>query len=218
MRFHLVRTVMLAAAAAVPLVRANAQEPTRPSPQSTSPGPWSFSLGINSSELNLGTRRPGTRAEIMGSVARHWTLAPRVAVRAQAVFDAQFPRALTLTDANGCAGCELWTSRQFGGINTAFVYQWRGGKAFSPYLLTGAEALVMHSHSRFDAPCDATNSCAFGDPYLVSQSTNEATLGLTAGAGIAFRLRKTNWFVEYATHAVPDRRRAITPVSIGLRF
>ena len=218
MRFHVVRMAMLAVTAAVPLVSASAQEPTPPSPQNTRPGPWAFSLGINSTELNLGTRRPGTRAEIMGSVARHWTLAPRLGLRTQAVFGAQFPRALTLNDANGCGGCELWTSRQFGAINTAFIYEWREGKAFRPYVLTGAEALVMNSHSRFDAPCAATNSCAFVDPYLVSQSTHEATLGLTAGAGIAFRVRKTNWFVEYATHAVPDRRRAITPLSIGVRF
>lgn len=154
----------------------------------------------------------------MGSVARHWTLAPRLGLRTQAVFGAQFPRALTLNDANGCAGCELWTSRRFGGINTAFVYQWREGKALSPYLLTGAEALVMHSRSRFDAPCAVTSSCAFVDPYPVSRSTNEGTLGLTAGAGVAFRVRKTHWFVEYATHAVPDRRRAIIPLSIGVRF
>jgi hypothetical protein len=125
--------------------------------------------------------------ELMGSVARHWTLAPYLGRRTQAIFGAQFPRALTLNDANGCAGCEPWTSRQFGGINTAFVYQWREGKAFSPYLLTGAEALVTHSRPRFDAPCAATSSCAFVDPYLVTQSTNEATLGLTAGAGLALK-------------------------------
>jgi hypothetical protein len=218
MRCHVVRMVMLAVAAAVPLLKARGQEAAPASAQTTRPGPWALSLGINSTELNLGTQRPGTRAELMGSIARHWTLAPHLGLRTQAVFGGQFPRALTLNDANGCAGCELWTSRQFGGLNAAFTYQWREGKAFSPYLLTGAEALVMHSRSRFDAPCAATNSCAFVDPYLVSQSANEATLGLTAGAGIAFKVRKTNWFVEYATHAVPDRRRAITPLSIGLRF
>ena len=219
MPFRVVRTTLVVVAAAVPLVTATAQEPTSQSVRASRPGPWAISLGLNSTELNLGTQRPGTRAELMGSVARHWNLGSRLDLRTQAVFGAQFPRALTLNAANGCADCEVWTSRQFGGLNAAFVYQWREGKAFRPYVLSGAEALVMHSRSRFDAPCAATNSCTYGaDPYLVTHSTNQATFGLTAGAGIAFRVRKTNWFVEYATHAVPDGRRAITPLSVGLRF
>jgi hypothetical protein len=77
----------------------------------------------------------------MGSIARHWTLVPRLDFRTQAVVGAQFPRALLLN----CVDCELWTSRQFAGLNAAFVYQWRQGKAVSPYVLSGAEALVMHS-------------------------------------------------------------------------
>ena len=218
MRSHIVRTVMLAVSAALPMFSARAQDTTTKAQHSTQAGRWALSLGINSTELNLGTQRPGIRAELMGSVARHWTLAPRLDFRTQAVFGAQFPRAFTLNGLNGCADCELWTSRQFGGLNAAFVYQWRDGKAFRPYVLSGAEALVMHSRSRFDASCTATNSCGFFDPVFVSQSANEGTFGLTAGLGVAFRVRKTNWFVEYATHAVPDRRRAITPFSIGLRF
>jgi hypothetical protein len=217
MRFHVVRTALFVAATTVPLVTATAQEPTKPSQQDSRPGPWAISLGLNSTELNLGTQRPGIRAELMGAIARHWNLVPRLELRTQAVFGAQFPRALTLNAANGCPDCEVWSSRQFGALNAAFVYQWRQGKAFSPYVLSGAEALVMHSSSRFDAPCAGTNSCAFVDPSW-SRSTNQATLGLTAGAGIAFRVRKMDWFVEYATHATPDGRRALTPLSVGLRF
>jgi len=86
MRFHVVRTALFVAATTVPLVTATAQEPTKPSQQDSRPGPWAISLGLNSTELNLGTQRPGIRAELMGAIARHWNLVPRLELRTQAVF------------------------------------------------------------------------------------------------------------------------------------
>ena len=62
MRLPTVRTLLIAFSAAVPLVGVIAQEPTSLAPQTTRPGPWALSLGINSVELNLGTQRPGVRA------------------------------------------------------------------------------------------------------------------------------------------------------------
>jgi len=213
MRFNVVRTLLIALI--VPSVAAYAQDSafTR-----KDPGPWTVSLGINSMGLNLGTQRPGTRAELVGMFGRHWKLTRHVDVRTRALGGLQLPRALTLNDLNGCPGCEVWSSRGYAGANAALVYSWRSGKALRPYLLTGAEAIGMRSRTRLEAPCAADNSCEFIERGWKSRVRNAYGLGLTMGAGAEFSVKKANVFVEYSTHAVPLSASPLMPISIGFRF
>ena len=213
MRFNVVRTLLVALIAPFVTVHAQDSSLTR-----NAAGPWSVSLGINSMQINLGTERPGTRAELVGMFGRHWKLTRHVDVRAQALGGLQFPRALTLNDLNGCPGCEVWSSRQYAGANASMVYSWRAGKSVRPYLLSGAEAIGMRSRTRLEAPCAADNSCQFIERSWNSRVRNTWGLGLTIGAGAEFSVKKANVFVEYSTHAVPISASPLMPISIGFRF
>jgi hypothetical protein len=177
-----------------------------------------MSLGVNSMQLNLGTERPGTRAELVGMFGRHWKLTRHLDVRARALGGLEFPRALTLNELNGCPGCEVWTSRKYAGANASIIYSWRSGKAVRPHLLTGAEAIGMRSRRRLDAPCATDSSCELIERSWESRVRNSYGLGLTMGAGAEFTIRKANVFLEYSTHAVPLSASPLMPVSIGLRF
>ena len=213
MRFDVVRTIVVGLV--VPFAAAHAQDT---SATRKPPGPWTLSLGVNSMRLNLGTERPGTRAEFVGTFGRHWKLTRHVDVRARALGGLEFPRALTLNEWNGCAGCEVWSSRQYAGANASVIYSWRAGKTLRPYLLAGAEAIGMRSRTRLDAPCAADNSCEFIERSWKSRVRNDYGLGLTMGAGAEFTVKKANLFLEYSTHAVPLSASPLIPISIGLRF
>src|SRR5262245_58454557 len=117
MRCCIVRTTVVALL--LPFFAVHAQDSDSAARSRTAPGPWTFSLGVNSMELNLGTERPGTRAELVGAFGRHWELTRHVDVRARALGGVRFPRALTLNEWNGCPGCEVWSSRQYAGVNAS---------------------------------------------------------------------------------------------------
>jgi hypothetical protein len=169
--------------------------------------------------LNLGTERPGTRAELFASLGRYWNLWSSVDLRVQTIAGAQFPRAWTLNGANGCTDCEVWSSRQFAGINTALTHEWRQGKALRPYVLGGGGLVFTHSSQRLEAPCTLSGSCTLVvDPGMETRVVRQGMLGYTVGTGVAFRLGKADIFAEYARHRMTRGATPLTPLSIGLRF
>ena len=221
MRLGMVRPLVLAMSIAAPPGAIRAQPvPTRPTrAESERLGPWAVALGANSNQFNLGTERPGTRAELFASVSRYWNLRSGVDLRVQTIAGAQFPRALVLNGADGCIDCEVWSSRQFAGVNGALTYEWRQGKAFRPYVLGGGGVVFAHSSQRLEAPCLASGSCTFTlGMGLESRVVRQATLGYSVGTGVAFRLGKADMFVEYARHRMPPGATPLTPLSIGVRF
>jgi opacity protein-like surface antigen len=220
MKPALVRRSALVFAALLPLTVAGAQQlpPAASSSANRAVGAWAFGLGVNSQELNLGTNRPGTRVELFSSLARYWSLSPDVSLRIQAIGGAQAPRALTLNAANGCADCEVWSSRQFAGINGALVYEMRQGKAFRPYVLGGAGLTYVHTRQRFEGSCTGTNSCTFVDPWLTTHVGSSTAFGFVAGAGATMRVGKADLFAEYTRYPVSPFRTGLLPLSIGLRF
>jgi len=220
MRSALVRSVAVALASLLSVAAVGAQQPTHANPASAErgPGPWAIGFGVNSTGLNLGTERPGTRVEFFSSLSRYWSLSSSLSFRTQAIAGAQTPRALTLNEQNGCPECEVWSSRQFAGINSALVYEMRHGKAFRPYVLGGAGLTFMHVRQRLDGACATTNTCTFVDPWLETRSGNFVTLGYMGGAGAAFRIGKTDLFAEYTRYSTTRASSGLSPLSIGLRF
>jgi hypothetical protein len=216
----LVRRSALVFATLLPLSVAGAQQapPVAGTTATRKPGAWAFGIGLNSQELNLGTDRPGTRAELFTSLARYWNFSPDVSLRVQAIGGAQAPRALTLNAANGCAGCEVWSSRQFGGINATLVYEMRQGKSFRPYVLGGGGLTFMRTRQRFEGPCAGTNSCQFVDPWLARHVGNSNSFGFVAGVGATWRVGKADLFAEYTRFSVAPYVTGLSPLSIGIRF
>ena len=219
MQSSLVRRAALVFATLVPLAIAGAQEPAATSPTPVRQlGAWAIGLGLNSQQLNLATDRPGTRAELFTSLARYWSLSPDVSLRVQAVAGAQAPRALTLNAANGCADCEIWSSRRFGGVSTALVYEMRPGKAFRPYVLGGVGFTAMRSRQHLEGPCVATNSCVVDAPWVENRMGSSITSGFVAGIGATMKVGKADLFGEYTRYPATRFSPGLLPLSIGLRF
>lgn len=221
MRRGIVRPFVLAIGIAAPLGAAHGQQlpapPTRA--ESARPGPWAVAFGANSNQFNLGTERPGTRAELFASASRYRNLWSGVDLRVQTIAGVQFPRALMLNGADGCIDCEVWSSRQFAGVNTALTYEWRQGKAFRPYVLGGGGVVFAHSSQRLEAPCLASASCTFTlGPGMETRVVRQATLGYSVGTGVAFRLGKADMFMEWTRHRMTPGATPLTPLSMGVRF
>ena len=117
MQRGLVRPLTLAVAMiAAPVTAAIAQRDTVTRTASMPIDPCAVALGINALQMNLSTERPGTRVELFASLSRYTKLGRGFDLRAQVFGGVAPPRALTLSDQNGCPECAVWTSRQTAGL------------------------------------------------------------------------------------------------------
>lgn len=220
MQRRLVRALTMAGALiATPVSAAIAQRDSVPLNESKTIDPWAVALGINALQLNLSTERPGTRIELFASLSRYMTLGRGFDLRAQVFGGVAPPRALTLSDQNGCPECAVWTSRQTAGVNATLNYGWRKGKALRPYVLGGAGVVFMRHEQKLEGTC-TPGLCMDIGPPLAENPSRWLGFSHSIGVGLAFRAFGTSMFAEYGRHGAPLVRemKPIAPFSVGLRF
>jgi hypothetical protein len=182
---------------------------------------WSLALGTDPFELNLSSREPGTKGQILGTLSRDWARpTSQFGVRAQLLFGKDLPRGQRFTGGN-CTptdpACEINLSREFVGLTAALTREWRRNSGLRPYLVGGPGLYLEQTDA------NAKDQLLLAPAFLPPTGTH-LSLGVMGGAGLSFKVGHTNLFIEQAFHlseALSTRRGGALishPLSVGFRF
>lgn len=181
----------------------------------------SVALGTDPFALNLSSREPGVKAQMLGTLAREWRQSESgFGFRAQLLLGRDLPSGQRFTGGScttSSLGCEISVSRQFAGLTGALTHEWRRGTGLRPYVVGGPGLYI----ERTDA---SAKDLLLSAPAFLPPTGTHASLGVMGGAGVAFRIGGTDLFVEQAFHLsevlsnVHSGDLVSHPLSFGIRF
>ena len=191
--------------------------------QSTAPEPakWSFSLGVDPTNLDLRRSEQGVEARMVANLTRSWQSAnSRFGRHISLMVGADAPYQVEPGPGWQCAGdCTMQLSRKYAGLTAGASYDLLRISRFTPYL-TGGAGMYYSSSTRSPADGALTlselvlyqNGGGFGERRL--------SFGANAGLGLRVRLGSSELFVEQAYHRFDVRGAggAVFPLNIGFRF
>lgn len=222
-RGALVRYSSILACCAFALVPAYsvAQQSPAQEPGSYDPPRWSVALGTDPFDLNLSSREPGVKAQMLGTVAREWARpASGFGFRVQLLIGRDLPSGQRFTGGScdvDSRGCEISLSRQFAGLTGALTHEWRRNTGLRPYIVGGPGLYI----ERTDA---SAKDLLLSAPAFLPPTGTHLSLGVMGGAGLAFRVGRADLFVEQAFHlsevlsSVRGGDLISHPLSFGIRF
>jgi hypothetical protein len=189
------------------------------SAQSIAPQPanWSFSLGVDPTNLDLHTPNPGVDARMVANLTRSWqSLNSRFARHISLMAGTDAPREITPSSDPQC-NCSMRISRRYGGLTAGASYDLFRVSRFTPYI-SGGTGVYYVSYGR--APADGMLTPAELMFYPNGFSQRDFSLGVNGGLGVKARIGSHELFIEQVLHAfdVSHLGRGVYPFTIGLRF
>jgi opacity protein-like surface antigen len=210
------RTIAAAPALAVLLLAAPGVAPAQSDTAHHTPArpehPWSFATSLGRLDWTSGSPgRPSEAiADVFGSLARRWTIAGGFGVQLEAVGGTSVGSISSPFAGARDAAYERSQQRKYAGLVGSAMYQWRTGRSFRPYVRAG-----MGTYAAQSALLQSCNP----DGCVAGPTAWRNAMGLSAGAGFAFRIGGADLFVETAFHQVRDDIRwPNMPLGVGARF
>jgi hypothetical protein len=211
-------------ALALPLASVSAQT-TIPSAPSTTPeaASWSFSLGVDPTNLDLHPPGQGVDARMVANLTRSWKSGnSRWARHISLMVGTDAPREVqplfSLTGGAPC-DCSMDVVSRYAGLTAGASYDLFRVSRFTPYL-TGGTGIYYTTLSRSPADGILTPSeLAF---YQNSGGfyQHNFSVGLNAGLGLKVRIGSRELFIEQMVHRfdIGILGVGISPLNIGIRF
>ena len=201
-------------AIAIPLTAICAQS------TAANPGNWSFSLGVDPSNLDLHTPEGGTQARLVANLTRSWQSAnSKFGRHISLMVGADAPRDVQGGFGLQCAGdCLVHFTRKYAGVTAGASYDLFRISRFTPYL-TGGAGIYYSGFKRGPADGMLTPSELLIYKYG-GFSQNKVSFGANAGLGLRARIGSHELFIEQALHEFDLRHQGmgVYPLSIGFRF
>lgn len=181
-------------------------------------GRWSFSLGVDPTNLSLHTPEPGVDARMVANLTRSWQAQnSRFARNISLMVGTDAPRQITPSSDPQCA-CTMRLSRRYAGLTAGASVDLVSVSRFTPYLKGGTGVY----YTRFGrAPADGMLTPAELRLYQNGGfGQSDFSLGVNGGLGMKVRIGSHELFIEQALHAFDVRHLnvGVYPINIGLRF
>lgn len=210
-------------ALALPLASVSAQTAT-PSAQSTTPdaATWSFSLGVDPTNLDLHTPGPGVDARMVANLTRSWQSAhSRWARHISLMVGTDAPREVQpgiFAPVGAPCDCSMDVMSRYAGLTAVASYDLFRVSRFTPYL-AGGTGIYYTTFSRSPADGILTPS----ELALYQNGgfyQHDFSVGVNAGLGLKVRLGSHEIFIEQMVHKfdIGSLGIGIYPLNIGMRF
>jgi hypothetical protein len=211
-------------ALALPLASVSAQTAT-PSAQSTTPdaATWSFSLGVDPTNLDLHPPGSGVDARMVANLTRSWQSAhSRWARHISLMVGTDAPREVQpifFGPVGAPCDCAMDVMTRYAGLTVGATYDLFRVSRFTPYL-AGGTGIYYTTLSRSPADGILTPSeLAF---YQNSGGfyQHNFSVGVNAGLGLKVRIGSHELFIEQMVHRfdIGTLGVGISPLNIGIRF
>jgi hypothetical protein len=198
-------------AVSLPLLSVSAQD-TPPEPPK-----WSFSLGVDPTNLNLDTRDPGVEARMVANLTRSWESTNRRLGRHIALMvGTDAPRQMNMSSDPQC--CWIDITRRYAALTAGVSYNLFSASRFTPYLKAGT-GLYYTAWRR--EPADGNLTPAELGYYPNGFGRSGFSLGANGGLGIKMRLGSRELFLEQILHwfdPLQGMNTGVYPLNFGLRF
>ena len=189
------------------------------SAQSSAPEPpkWSFSLGVDPTNLDLHTPDPGVEARMVANLTRSWqSPGSRFARHISLMMGTDAPRKTNPSFDPQC-NCEQSISRRYAGLTAGASYDLFTASRFTPYLKGGTG--VYYKTLRTEPTSGALTPSQLALFYPNGFYQNGFSVGGNAGLGIKARFGSREVFIEQMLHVFDiGLNQAIYPFNIGIRF
>jgi hypothetical protein len=217
-------------ALALPLASVSAQS-TAPSAQPTptsaqtipEPATWSFSLGVDPTNLDLHPPGTGVDARMVANLTRSWQSAhSRWARHISLMVGTDAPRQVQLgffAPVGSPCDCSIDVMSRYAGLTAGASYDLFRVSRFTPYL-TGGTGIYYTTLSRSPADGSMTSS----EFALLQQNggfyQHNFSVGLNAGLGLKVRIGSHELFIEQMFHRfdIGILGVGVAPLNIGIRF
>ena len=183
------------------------------------PPKWSFSLGVDPTNLDLHTPEPGVDARMVANLTRSWQSAnSRLGRHISLMVGTDAPRQF---NPSPDVPCDCWVNitRRYSAITAGVSYDLVRASRFTPYL-KGGTGIYYSSFTRGPGRGYMTTA-DFLAYYQNGFSEKRVSLGLNGGLGLKARFGSREFFIEQIIHSFDPRRRGVTgvyPLNIGIRF
>ncbi len=185
---------------------------------------WLVALGANPYELDLSTRDPGVRGEVVAMAGRQvWRArGGNVAARLFGTLGSDLPRGVDVSSAN-CRECKFTYTRRYASLGLVATMGMAPRSGWSAYVLAGPSAHVSRTGG-------SQSGGAFTSAELekapLPESQTRWSLGVSTGVGVGMPLAGGRLFIEQwlqAPGALSRDPRARddnvgTPLMVGFRF
>lgn len=217
----LVRIIVVAALSAV----VGGQVAAQGAPASSSEARrWWIAVGADPYALDLRTRDPGVRGEVLAVAGRDiWrTRGDRVGARVLATFGSDLPRGVDVSSAT-CRECKFTYTRRFASLDVMATGGFAPRPGWQAYALVGPSANVVRTGG--SQAGGAFTSVELGAAPL-PQSHTFWSLGMSTGVGLGMPVAGGRLFVEQWLQApgVLSREQSArddnvrAPLVVGFRF
>ena len=217
-------------ALALPLASVSAQS-TAPSAQPTptsaqtipEPATWSFSLGVDPTNLDLHPPGTGVDARMVANLTRSWQSAhSRWGRYISLMVGTDAPRevqSVIFGPGGPCTDCAMDVMTRYAGLTVGATYDLFRVSRFTPYL-TGGTGIYYTTLSR--SPADGTLTPSELAFYQNSGGfyQHNFSVGVNAGLGLKVRIGSHELFIEQMVHRfdIGTLGVGISPLNIGIRF
>jgi hypothetical protein len=198
-------------AIALPLAAASAQS-------TPEPPKWSFSLGVDPTNLDLHTPTPGVDARMVANLTRSWQSPNnRFGRYVSLMAGADAPRETGSTFNQQCNCSPTRFSRSYAALTAGAFYDLFRVSRFTPYLSGGTG---VYNTTYGMEPAAGWMTPAEAIAYRNGSSRSVLSVGVNGGLGIKARIGSHELFIEQVLHAfdVGHLGRGVYPLNIGLRF
>ncbi len=200
-------------AVGMPLVAVFAQ-----SAPPSEPPKWSFSLGVDPTNLDLHTPEPGVDARMVANLTRSWQSAnSRLARHISLMVGTDAPREFNPNPVDPQCDCWMNVTMRYSGLTAGVSYDLLRVSRFTPYL-KGGTGIYYSSITR--GPSSGLLTPALLAYYADGFNERRFSLGVNGGLGLKVRLGSHELFIEQMFHTFDVRQtgRGIYPLNIGIRF
>lgn len=212
-----------ALAIALPLASLSAQTPS--SSQSTTPDAarWSFSLGVDPTNLDLHPPGQGVDARMVANLTRSWQAAnSRWARHMSLMLGSDAPREVQpaiFGPFDASCNCSMNVMSRYAGLTAGASYDLFRVSRFTPYL-TGGTGIYYTTLSR-----SPTDGILTPSEFALYQQNggfyqHNFSVGVNAGLGLKVRIGSHELFIEQMVHRfdIGTLGIGISPLNIGMRF
>ncbi len=200
--------------ASLPLASGFAQSAPAPEPPK-----WSFSLGVDPTNLDLHTPEPGVDARMVANLTRSWRSAnSRLGRHISLMVGTDAPREFNPSTIPQC-DCWMKITRRYSALTAGLSYDLVRASRFTPYL-TGGTGIYYSSFTRGPASGSLTTA-ELRAYYQNGFGERRVSLGVNGGLGLKARFGSREFFIEQMIHSFDPRRRGVTgvyPLNIGISF
>jgi hypothetical protein len=200
-------------AASVPVALGFAQSAPLPEPPK-----WSFSLGVDPTNLDLHTPEPGVDARMVANLTRSWQSAnSRFARHISLMVGTDAPREFNPNPVDPQCDCWMKITRRYSALTAGVSYDLLRVSRFTPYL-KGGTGIYYDSFTR--GPSSGLLTPALLAYYGDGFSESHFSLGVNGGLGLKVRLGSHEIFIEQMLHTFDVRRTGtgVYPLNIGILF